>query len=167
MNGVYIRSSSVAVLAGEIEEYLEREEPDAAAAVRADPGRLQEAVRISQEKIQTLKEFWPLAGFLFGERAIEEKARARWLDENGVSIAVQARAELAALQADAFGERSVQQALEGLVERLQVKPGNVYQPLRVAISGKTTSPGIFESIALLGQKETLRRIDVAAGNGRQ
>jgi glutamyl-tRNA synthetase len=166
MNGVYIRSSSVTALAGEIEEYLGCEDPDAAAAVRADPGRLQEAVRISQEKIQTLKEFWPLAGFLFQERELEEKARARWLDENGVGVALQAREELAALQPDAFGERSVQQALEGLVERLQVKPGNVYQPLRVAISGKTTSPGIFESIALLGQKETLRRIDVAAGNGR-
>ena len=166
MNGVYIRSSSVAALAGEIEEHLEREDPDAVAAVRGDPGMLQEAVRISQEKIQTLREFWPLAGFLFGEREIEEKARARWLDENGVGLAIKAREELAALHADAFGDRSVQQALEDLVERLQVKPGNVYQPLRVAISGKTTSPGIFESIALLGQKETLRRIDAAAGNGR-
>jgi glutamyl-tRNA synthetase len=167
MNGVYIRSSPLAELAREIEEYLEREDPDAALAVRADPGRLQEAVRISQEKIQTLTEFWPLAGFLFREREVEEKARERWLDENGIRVAGQAREELAGLPAQAFDERSVQEALERLIGRLQLKPGNVYQPLRVAISGKTTSPGIFESIALLGQKETLRRIDAAVGNGRQ
>lgn len=167
MNGVYIRSCSPAELAGEIEEHLEREDPDAAGAVRADPGKLSQAVQISQEKIQTLKEFWPLAGFFFQQRETEENARARWLGENGIGVAVQAREELAALPAQEFTERAVQEALEGLVGRLQVKPGNVYQPLRVAISGKTTSPGIFESIALLGQDETLRRIDAAVGSGRQ
>ena len=42
-----------------------------------------------------------------------------------------------------------------------VKPREVYQPLRVAIAGTTVSPGIFESVALLGREETLRRIDAA------
>ena len=50
-------------------------------------------------------------------------------------------------------------ALQALIERRRVKPGEVYQPLRVAISGTTVSPGIFESVALLGREETLRRID--------
>jgi glutamyl-tRNA synthetase len=159
MNGVYIRSDSVVELAREIEDHLEREDPDAVATVRADPARLQGAVRISQEKIQTLSEFWPLSGFLFGERKLDEKARARWLTPEGVRVAGQARQDLAALES--FDEPSVQRALESLVERLQLKPGNVYQPLRVAISGTTTSPGIFESISLLGQQETLRRIDTA------
>ena len=53
------------------------------------------------------------------------------------------------------------EALQALVERLAVKPRDVYQPLRVAISGTTVSPGIFESAALLGREETLRRIDRA------
>jgi len=52
-------------------------------------------------------------------------------------------------------------ALEAIVERRGVKPREVYQPLRVAISGTTVSPGIFESVALLGREETLRRIDAA------
>ena len=46
-----------------------------------------------------------------------------------------------------------------MIERRGVKPREVYQPLRVAISGSTISPGIFESVALLGREETLRRID--------
>jgi glutamyl-tRNA synthetase len=159
MNGVYIRASSIEDLASAIEAHLELEDPDAAAAVRADRAKLLEAVRISQEKIQRLSDFWPLSGFLFQERPIQEKARARWMGEESVQIATQARAELADI--DSFDEPSVQQALEGLVARLQVKPGNVYQPLRVAISGTTTSPGIFESIVLLGRQETLKRIDDA------
>lgn len=161
MNGVYIRSSAIEDLAREVEDYLEREDPDAAATVRADPRRLLQAVRISQEKIQALKDFWPLAGFLFTEREIEAKARDRWLAPPSVEIAEQARKALEAIGEQDFGESTVQRVLEQLVERLQVKPGSVYQPLRVAIAGTSTSPGIFESIALLGREETLRRVEKA------
>jgi glutamyl-tRNA synthetase len=48
-----------------------------------------------------------------------------------------------------------------VVERLEVKPKEVFQPVRVAISGTTVSPGIFESVAALGRDETLARIDAA------
>ena len=48
-----------------------------------------------------------------------------------------------------------------MIERRGVKPREVYQPLRVALTGTTVSPGIFESVALLGREETLRRIDAA------
>ena len=48
-----------------------------------------------------------------------------------------------------------------MIERRGAKPREVYQPLRVAITGTTVSPGIFESVALLGREETLRRIDAA------
>ncbi len=48
-----------------------------------------------------------------------------------------------------------------MVERLGVKPKEVFQPVRVAISGTTVSPGIFESVAALGRDETLARIDRA------
>ena len=47
------------------------------------------------------------------------------------------------------------------MEELGVKPRDVYQPIRVAISGTTVSPGIFESVAVLGRDETLARIDRA------
>ena len=64
-------------------------------------------------------------------------------------------------QATGFDERAVGGALEEIVQRRGAKPREVYQPLRVAISGTTVSPGIFESVALLGREETLRRIDCA------
>jgi glutamyl-tRNA synthetase len=57
-------------------------------------------------------------------------------------------------------------ALRAVVERLGTKPGKVFQPVRVAIAGQTVSPGIFESVALLGKEETLARIETALARVR-
>jgi glutamyl-tRNA synthetase len=163
MNGLYIRELTPAELAERLAAYLESERPEQARGL--DPDTLARAAAISQEKIQTLADFWPLAGFFFVGAATPEssedaqRAAERWLDERGVQTLRDARATLAALAS--FDENSVQAALQTLQERLQVKPRDVYQPLRVALAGSTISPGIFESLALLGREETLRRIDAA------
>jgi glutamyl-tRNA synthetase len=161
MNGVYIRELPAGELARRIAEYLESE----GRQVREiDPRRLERAVAISQEKIQTLADFWPLAGFLFEGAAEEQseesrRARERWLDAQGRGVLAQTRAALAAC--GGFAQEDVQGALEGVRQRLGVKPREVYQPLRVALTGTAISPGIFESVALMGREETLRRIDAA------
>ena len=56
----------------------------------------------------------------------------------------------------------IESALEPLLERFDVKPGRLYQPLRVAITGTSVSPGIFESLATLGREQTLERVRDAA-----
>jgi glutamyl-tRNA synthetase len=53
----------------------------------------------------------------------------------------------------------IEAALGAVVERRGCKPGEVYQPLRVALAGRPISPGIFETVAVLGREETLARID--------
>jgi glutamyl-tRNA synthetase len=63
--------------------------------------------------------------------------------------------------AEPFTLENVEAALRGVVDRSGAKPGAVFQPVRVAIVGTTVSPGIFESVALLGREETLARIDRA------
>jgi glutamyl/glutaminyl-tRNA synthetase len=60
-----------------------------------------------------------------------------------------------------FDEAGVERALTALVEELDLKPGKLYQPIRVAITGTTISPRIFESVALRGKDQTLARIDQA------
>jgi len=62
---------------------------------------------------------------------------------------------------ESFDEAAVEKALSGVIERRGAKPREVYQPLRVAISGSTISPGMFESLALIGREEALTRIDRA------
>ena len=146
LNGVHIRQMDTAELTARLEAFTGRELGE-------------EVVRISQEKIHTLADFWPLSGFLLDGAREDPAARERWLDENGRSALADARAALAA--SDPFDLGSVEAALEAVVERRGVKPREVYQPLRVAISGGTISPGIFECVVLLGREETLQRVDQA------
>ena len=157
LNGVYIRELPVPELAGRLTRFAR--ETGAGSAAAGDLERFERAVAISQEKIQTLADFWPLAGFLFERREAEQGMRERLLDERGRERLVHTRAALA--RAASFDEQGVQEALEAVQQRLGAKPREIYQPLRLAIAGSPISPGIFESVALLGREETLWRVDAA------
>jgi glutamyl-tRNA synthetase len=146
LNGLYIRELPAAELSARLEAFTGRE-------------GLEQAVRISQEKIQTLADFMPLVGPLLDGPVRDDAARARWLDERGRALLAEVRAALAGLEH--FDQQDIERALEGLIAARGVKPREVYQPLRVAITGTTVSPGIFESVALLGREQTLGRIDDA------
>ena len=150
LNGLYIRGLPVAELTQRLQDFSGRD-------------GLEQAARISQEKISTLAEFWPLAGSLLNGVVEDPKAHERWLGEDGRAALAEVRATLA--DVTSFDEDSLAQALAAVIERRGVKPREVYQPLRVAITGGTVSPGIFESVALLGRDETLRRIDAALAGG--
>ncbi len=155
LNGLYIRQMPLAELVELLGSYLDA---TGHAGLRED-ARFIRAVEISQEKIHTLADFWPLTGPLLDAPLDDAKARERWLDERGRVALAEARAALA--DAPGFAEADVEAALEGVLAHGERKPREVYQPLRVAICGTTISPGIFESVALLGRSETLRRIDAA------
>ncbi len=132
------------------------------ARLEAFTGRdgLRGAAAISAEKIQTLADFWPLAGFLFdGPREDDDAFRRTLCADGGLELLGFARQVLAGVEP--FDLEGVEAALRTLVERGGVKPGKVFQPVRVAIAGTTVSPGIFESVVLLGREETLSRIDRA------
>ena len=146
LNGLYIRKLSPEQLARRLQEYTGRD-------------GLEPAARISQEKIQTLADFWPLSGALLDGPSEDPQARARWLDERGRETLAEVGDALAA--SARFDEAAVEQVLANVIAQRQLKPREVYQPLRVALTGGTVSPGIFESVALLGRDETLRRIDRA------
>ncbi len=126
---------------------------------------LRGAVEITEEKIQTLADFWPLVSFLFDGPVDDPKAFEKIVcRDGGVEALAAARDALA--QAEPFDASGVETALRAVVERLDTKPGKVFQPVRVAIAGQTVSPGIFESVALLGKDETLARIDSALARAR-
>jgi glutamyl-tRNA synthetase len=146
MNGHYLRELAPDELRARLETLTGRELPPA-------------AVEISQEKMQTLGEFWPLAGFLVERRDFDPKAWDKVMRDGAPE---RLRAVREALEhAEPFDVEHVEQALRGVVERFDAKPRDVFQPVRVAIAGTTVSPGIFESVAALGREETLARIDSA------
>jgi glutamyl-tRNA synthetase len=147
INGLWLRELDLDELTRRLEEFTGRV-------------GLRPAVEVAREKIQTLAEFWPLVGFLFDGPVDDPKAFQKTIcSDGGVEALSAARAALAA--ADPFDVATIESALRDVVERRDTKPGKVFQPVRVAIAGTTVSPGIFESVALLGRDETLARIDRA------
>jgi glutamyl-tRNA synthetase len=133
---------------------------DLTARLEAFTGRdgLRDAVAITQEKISTLSEFWPLARAFFDGPVDDPKAREKFLEprESREALA-DARAALADLP-EPWSETGVEEALRSVIERTERKPRQIFQPLRVALTGTTVSPGIFETVALLGRDETLARV---------
>ena len=70
----------------------------------------------------------------------------------------QAREALAAVE-EPWTDEALETALQRVLEATGAKPRQVYQPIRVALAGGTVSPGIFETLRLLGKAESLSRID--------
>ncbi len=149
INGRYMREMPLDEYVGAVARHLGRE-PD-------EPLRV--ACEIVQEKAQTLEEVWPLIRFLFEQPVEDEKAWRKTMKDEAPAALTAVREALAI--APDFAAEGVEAALAPLPERLDLKPGRVYQPIRVAITGGTVSPGIFESLAALGRDESLRRIDAA------
>jgi glutamyl-tRNA synthetase len=145
INGRYVRELPLDDLTARLEEFTGR-------------SGLRDAVAITQEKISTLSEFWPLAGSFFDGPVDDAKAREKFLEPREPREALEgARAALADLP-EPWTEDGVEAALRGVIERTERKPKQIFQPLRVALTGTTVSPGIFETVALLGRDETLARV---------
>jgi glutamyl-tRNA synthetase len=147
LNGRYVRALGTDELTRRLEGYLGRD------------GDLRPAVAISEEKMQTLADFWPLAGFIFEGPADDPKAREKWLGHDGRAALQAAREALAGIEP--FTVATIEPALRGVVDARAAKPKDVFQPIRVALAGTTVSPGIFETLEVLGRDEALRRIDAA------
>jgi glutamyl-tRNA synthetase len=146
VNGRYMRELDTDELTRRLEAFTGRE-------------GLRDAVAISEEKVQTLADFWPLAGFIFDGPADDPAAREKWLGEEGRAALADVRGALA--EVEPFTAESVEPALRAVVEARGVKPKDVFQPVRVALAGTTVSPGIFETLAVLGRDASLERIDRA------
>jgi glutamyl-tRNA synthetase len=148
MNGRYLRELSVDELTRRLEEFTGR-------------SGLRDAVAITQDKISTLAEFWPLARSFFDGPADDPDAREKVLGAPGAVDALgEVRDALRELPAP-WSEAEVERVLRDAAERSERKAKQLFQPLRVALTGTTVSPGIFETVALLGRDEALARVDDA------
>ena len=114
----------------------------------------------ARRRSPTLAEFWPLAALpRWSRRNSTRRPGGRsWATGPASACRPPAMRWRSSIRFDA---ETIEAALRGVVERLAVKPKEVFQPVRVAISGSTVSPGIFESVEALGREETLGRIDAA------
>ena len=165
MNGQYVRAAPDAELVAAIEAMLPHIEGGAAIAARLDAGvraQLLAAMPGLKERAKTLVELLDGAGFLFAARPLPMDAKAAEILGNG------GRAHLVALLPRLTGlpewsAASTEEAVRVYAEETGAKLGQVAQPLRAALTGRGTSPGIFDVLAVLGRAESLGRLGDQAG----
>jgi glutamyl-tRNA synthetase len=162
VNGRFMRALAPTEYERRLSEHLRRRSPGAAEAFSAAPAeRRRAACQIVRDKAQTLDEAWPLVRFLFLEPERDPEAWEKVMVGDAGAALAEALEALRA--ADGFDPASIEAALTAALERSGRKPKEVYQPIRVAITGTTVSPGIFDSLAALGRERSLRRIERALG----
>jgi glutamyl-tRNA synthetase len=149
MNGVYIRALSEEELGHRLVLWLGEN------GYAWDSELIARTVPLVQEKIARLADFPGFAGFFFGD---VEPDPAQ-LDGGGPMLAA-AESTLASLEP--FDAATIEAALRGAADELGLKPRQAFQPIRVAVTGSRISPGLFESIELLGRETTLSRLRAAA-----
>ncbi|RKH54754.1 glutamate--tRNA ligase [Corallococcus llansteffanensis] len=126
--------------------------------------RLEPLVVALRERSRTLDEMANTASIYFRTGVtLDEKAAAKHLTGDSLGLLRQAREKLDALPT--WTVEPLDGVVKAVSEAASVGMGKVAQPLRVAITGNTTSPGIGETLLLVGREEALRRIDVALARG--
>ena len=147
MNGVYLRALPPDEYADVLVAYLREQGYD------WDEQLVRRVAPLVQEKIATLGEFPAFAGFFFARVQPEGE-----VDGQVLPAAVETLAGV-----EPFEAEQIETALRGLAERLGLKPREAFQPIRLALTGSKVSPGLFESLELLGRDESLARLE---GSGR-
>jgi len=150
LNGMHLRALSRDEYASELAKFLRDEGYD------WDEELVRRAAPIVQEKIERFGQFPDFAGFLF--REVEPDPA---LLNGAAPVVTAARDELE--RVEPFAAPEIEAALRSLAERLELSPRKAFEPIRIAVTGSKVSPGLFESLELLGKKETLRRLSAAAG----
>jgi glutamyl-tRNA synthetase len=153
LSGHYIRELPVAELASRLVAFMGIEGAAADIVTRATP--------LVQERVGTLLEAAGMVAFLLEDRfAVDPDAAAKQLGHDAKPALEAARAALAELPS--FAAADIEAALRSaLVDGLGMKPKVAFGPIRVAVTGSTVSPPLFESIELLGRDRTLVRLDAA------
>ena len=143
MNGQYIRSLTPDEFADRLVTYVRERGFD------WPEERIRAAAPLVQEKISTLGEFPDFARFLFEDVSPNGEPVDRDVAETAAD----------ALEAvDHWDAGSIEQALRGMAERLDLSPRKAFQPVRIAVTGSNVSPGLFESLELLGKDVSLSRL---------
>ena len=152
LNGHHIREADNARLASLVAEKI---------GPQADRALLEQAMDVLKVRAKDINELAESAAFLFSKRPLSMTEKAELLlDESG-------RATLAKISEALHAENdwtieALEATTKALAERLELGLGKLAQPMRAALTGTTTSPGIFDVLVLLGREESLARIDAQA-----
>jgi glutamyl-tRNA synthetase len=146
LNGVYLRALPPEEYADRLVAYLREQ------GYEWDESLIRKVAPLVQEKIATLGEFPAFAGFFFARVEPDGEADGQLLPAAAETLA----------KVEPFEAGAIEEALRTLAEQLGLKPREAFQPIRLAVTGSKVSPGLFESLEVLGKGESLARL----GSGR-
>jgi glutamyl-tRNA synthetase len=159
LNGEHLRALAPDAYADALLEHLRH----SGSPLADEAGRVREAAPIVQDKLRELGGFEEFAGFLFRPLRMDPDAWARVEgDPDALRSLIAAQERLTAL--DTWEVEPIEAAMRAACDDTGLKPRAVFTPVRVAISGSTVAPGLFESLAVLGREESLVRIETARRN---
>ena len=148
LNGVYLRAMGPEEYGDALVSFLRERGYD------WDEALVLRSVPLVQDKIARLGEYPEFAGFFFAP--VEPDP-----DALGKSSAVLAEAHRRLTGVEPFTSEAIEAALRALCDDLGLKPREAFQPIRIAVTGSKISPGLFESLELLGREATLERLEAA------
>lgn len=155
LNADHIQAAAPSALIRHARPFFESHGWDA-----SDDGYLEGVIATLQPRSKTLKEMALQARFYYEDHfTYEEKAAKKFLKGNVLEPLQYLRAQLE--KTAAFDQAHLEQVFVELMEKFSIKLGKIAQPVRVALTGTSVSPGIFEIIAVLGKERTLTRLDRA------
>jgi glutamyl-tRNA synthetase len=162
MNGMYIRQMPVEELTDTLRPYLED-----ALSKRIDRALLMRIVPIIQERIRLLPEIIDIADFFFTDEPLKYDVDTL-LGKKFAGRAADAAAALDRIVSAAEGlpdwtHEALESAIRPLAEELGMKAGDLFGLARVAVTGKTATPPLFETMEILGRETTIERLQAALG----
>jgi glutamyl-tRNA synthetase len=156
LNAEYIRAMPV-------DELTERLLPIVrAAGYDVDPGKMQRIAPLIQERIKLLRDVLTAADFFFVDE-LPPYDTALLIPQKG-DLAMAKRALERAREVLAhteFNHQALDQALRGTAKEMGLKAGQMFQPIRVAVTGRNASPPLFETLEVVGRETALKRISEA------
>ncbi len=154
LNAEYIKKLPENELAQIIKDKLSKEN-----IVETDTNKLEKIAVIIRERIKLLKDIVPLVKFFFVRQKLDEQAKEMLNKTEGYAdVLLSARSKLEEIKI--FKTEEIEPALRQLAIDLNLKPSKLFQLIRIIISGRNVSPPLFESLEILGKKETLSRLHV-------
>jgi len=129
---------------------------------KADPAKMQRVAPLVQERIKLLRDVNSIADFFFVDE-LPPYDSAELIPQKGdaqMALTVLDRAR-EVLPNTEFKHDALDHALRGAAQELKIKPGQMFQPIRVAVCGRKNAPPLFETLEVLGRETTLKRLDVA------
>ena len=159
LNSQYIMKADPRKLADLVVPFLLRE-GIVGEGQQVDMPWLAKAVVTLQERAKTLVELASSLRYFFHDpAAYDDKAKAKFLNEKSLPVLTELRDGLTALED--YTHDSIEKVFTSVVEKNGIKLGAIAQPVRVALTGGTVSPGIFEVMEIIGKETALRRIEKA------